>query len=55
MSTNARFLEYDYIMSNKVKSEVDLRAIDETSITTPNTMDLVPTIPFLVHRCLIIV
>ena len=44
MIKNTRFLEDDYIMSNKVRSKVDLRTLDETPIITQTTMDLVPTI-----------
>ena len=33
------------MMSNNVKSEVDLRNLDKYSTTTHNTMDLVTTIP----------
>ena len=32
------------MISNKVRSEVDLRDLDENPTTTYNTMDLVPTI-----------
>ena len=45
MSTNARFLEYDCLMSNNVRSKVDLRDLDKTPTTTQNTMDPIPTIP----------
>ena len=34
-----------YMMSNNVKSKVDLRNVDKTPITTQNTIDLIPTIP----------
>ena len=44
MIKNTRFLEDDYIMSNKVRSKVDLRTLDETPIIAQTTMDLVPTI-----------
>ena len=37
--------EYDYMMSNNVKSEVDLRNLDKYHTTTHNTMDPVTTIP----------
>ena len=43
--TSAIFMEYDYMMSNNVKSELDLRNLDKSSITTHNTMDPVTTIP----------
>ena len=33
------------MMSNKTRSEVDLRALDKTLITTLSTMDPIPTIP----------
>ena len=55
MSTNARFLEDDYMMSNNVRSKFNLRYLDKTPTTTHNTMDLVPTIHILVHRYLVIV
>ena len=35
----------DYMMSNKVRGDVDLRALNETPTTTHNIMDLIPTIP----------
>ena len=44
MSKKTRFLEDDYMMSNKVRSKVDLRTLDETPIIAQTTMDLVPTI-----------
>ena len=31
-------------MSNKVRGDVDLRALNETPTTTHNIMDLIPTI-----------
>ena len=43
MSTNARFLENYYMMSNKVRSEANLRDLNETPTTTQNTMDHVIT------------
>ena len=43
--TNAIFMEYDCMMSNNVKSEVDLRNLDKYPTTTHNTMDPVTTIP----------
>ena len=45
VSTNARFLEDDYMVSNNVKSKVILRYLDKTPITSQDTMDLIPTIP----------
>ena len=44
MSTNARFLENYYMMSNKVRSEANLRDLNETPTTTQNSMDHVLTI-----------
>ena len=32
------------MMSNKVRDDVDLRALNETPTTTHNIMDLIPTI-----------
>ena len=55
MSTNARFLEDDYMMSNNVRSKFNLRDLDKTPTTTHNTMDPVLTIHILVHWYIVIV
>ena len=43
--TNAKFLGNDYMMSDNVRSKVDLRDLDNTPITAQKTVDPVPTIP----------
>ena len=45
MSTNVRFLENDYKVSNKVRSEIDLRNLDDTPTTSQITKNPTPTIP----------
>ena len=39
MSTNAKFLEDDYMMSNNVRSKVVFLNLDKTPTTTHYTMD----------------
>ena len=45
MSTNAKFMEYDYMMSNNVRSNVVFLDLDKTPTTKHYTMDPVSTIP----------
>ena len=45
VSINEKFMEDDYMMSNKAKSELNLRVLDETPTITKKTMSLIPTIP----------
>ena len=44
MSKNVKFLEDDSMMSNNIRSEVNLRDLDKTPTTIQNTMDLLSTI-----------
>ena len=44
MSKNVKFLEDDSMMSNNIRSEVNLRDLDKTPTTVQNTMDLLSTI-----------
>ena len=45
VSTNVRFLENDYMMTNKPSSEVDWRALDVTTTLVENTVETTQTIP----------
>ena len=45
ITTHTRFLEDDYMMTNKSKSKVNYRALDDTPTIEQNTMDSIPTIP----------
>ena len=45
ITTHTRFLEDDYMMTNKSKSKVNYRALDDTPTIEQNTMDLILTIP----------
>ena len=44
MRKNVKFLEDDSMMSNNIRSEVNLRDLDKTPTTVQNTMDLLSTI-----------
>ena len=44
MSKNVKFLEDDSMMSNNIRSEVNLRDLDKTPTTVQNTMDPLSTI-----------
>ena len=44
MSKNVKFLENNSMMSNNIRSEVNLRYLDKTPTTVQNTMDLLSTI-----------
>ena len=45
VNTNIIFLEDDYMMNNKSRSEVDWRVLNKTPTIAQNTIDLVPTHP----------
>ena len=45
VSINEKFMEDDYMMNNKAKSELNLRVLYETPTITKKTMSLIPTIP----------
>ena len=44
MRKNVKFLEDDSMMSNNIRSEVNLRDLDKTPTIVQNTMDLLSTI-----------
>lgn len=45
VNINASFLEDDHMISNKVRSEVDLKTLNEIPTKAHNTIDPIPIIP----------